>query len=382
MRASAGASLNDVMTGVTHLPMSESGSAGLGGAFGLWSVKSGLFGNGLSLNAAYDGDGRLASLGAAFSGSGAAVQALSFSYDLASNITSIADGVTPSRSQTFQYDSLNRLTDAVGVYGTKDWSYDLVGNRTLETSSAGTRSYSDASSSNRLTQVAGAGGTRVMSYAASGQLTADTKNGTSFVNVHDDAGRLIEAKADGATLATYSYDAFEQRVSKTTTAAAPGGASSVHFSHDQFGRLIAEHDGSNGAPLREYLWLGLMPVAFIDHSSGSAVTYYLHVDQVMNPQKLTNTAGAIVWDRVQDPFGVEVSATGSLTLPSRFPGQYADIESGFNQNWNRDYDPSLGRYVQSDPIGLMGGINTYAYVEGNPVARVDPDGLLAAPLGA
>ena len=214
-----------------------------------------------------------------------------------------------------------------------------------------------------------------MSYAASGQLTGDAKNGTSFVSVYDDAGRLIEAKADGATLATYSYDAFEQRVAKTTTAAAPGGASSVHFIHDQFGRLIAEHDGASGAPLREYVWLGLMPVAFVDHSSGSAVTYYIHVDQVMTPQKLTDGSGAVVWDRVQDPFGVEVSATGSLTQTLRFPGQYADIETNLHQNWNRDYDPSLGRYVQSDPIGLIGGINTYAYVEGNPLTGVDPMGL-------
>ena len=315
------------MTGVTHLPMSGSESAGLGGEMGLMSVKSGLFGNGLQLSAAYDGDGRLTALGASPSGGGAPVQDLAFAYDPASNITAITDGATPSRSQSFQYDSRNRLTQATGVYGTLGWSYDPVGNRTLQTSSAGTTNYSYASSSNRLTQATGARGARVMSYAASGQLTGDAKNGTSFVNVYDDAGRLIEAKADGATLATYSYDAFEQRVAKTTTAAAPGGASSVHFIHDQFGRLIAEHDGSTGAPLREYVWLGLMPVAFVDYSSGVPVTYYLHVDQVMNPQKLTDGSGAVVWDRVQDPFGVEFSATGSLTLPSRFPGQLADIET-------------------------------------------------------
>ncbi len=213
-----------------------------------------------------------------------------------------------------------------------------------------------------------------MTYAASGQLTGDTKNGSSFVNVHDDSGRLIEARNGTAPVATYAYDAFEQRVVKTTTAAAPGGASSAHFIHDQFGRLVAEHNGSTGAVMREYLWLGLTPVAFVDHSSGSAVTYFVHVDQVMNPQKLTDASGTVVWDRVQDPFGVEVSATGSLTQKLRFPGQYADNETDLFQNWNRDYDPSLGRYVQSDPIGLLGGINTYAYVEGNPVNWTDPTG--------
>ena len=127
-------------------------------------MKSALFGNGLSFSAGYDQDGRLTSLVAAPSGGGG-VQDLSFGYDLASNIASITDAVSPSRSQTFQYDSVNRLTQATGVYGTKTWSYDLVGNRTQQTSNAGTTSYAIASSSNRVTSVAGAGGTRVMSYA-------------------------------------------------------------------------------------------------------------------------------------------------------------------------------------------------------------------------
>ena len=101
---------------------------------------------------------------------------------------------------------------------------------------------------------------------------------------------------------------------------------------------------------------------------------YVHSDHLGAPQKLTDGTGAVVWDASFRPYGEEDAITGAADTNQRFPGQYFDIESALHYNYRRDYDPAIGRYMQSDPIGLAGGLNTYAYVGGNPVNDVDPTG--------
>ncbi|MFO1350153.1 MAG: RHS repeat-associated core domain-containing protein [Gammaproteobacteria bacterium] len=111
------------------------------------------------------------------------------------------------------------------------------------------------------------------------------------------------------------------------------------------------------------------------------VVYFIHTDHLDTPRVITDAAGTVVWRWVSDPFG-EAAANEdpdqdsvTFTFNLRFPGQYFDAETGLHYNYTRDYDPTVGRYVQSDPIGLRGGINTYAYVKGNPLLFSDLFGL-------
>ena len=114
---------------------------------------------------------------------------------------------------------------------------------------------------------------------------------------------------------------------------------------------------------------------------GATAIYYIHADHLNTPRMITNQTLQVVWrwDQ-QEPFGVNVpdenpSGLGAFDLPLRLPGQYFDKETNLHYNYFRDYDAGIGRYIQSDPIGLEGGIGTYSYVLGDPLSLVDLLGL-------
>lgn len=111
--------------------------------------------------------------------------------------------------------------------------------------------------------------------------------------------------------------------------------------------------------------------------SANASTYYFHNDQLSTPKVVTDSAQEIVWQAAASPFGETELAIAKIEQNLRFPGQYFDSETQLHYNYFRDYDPSVGRYLQSDPIGLRGGLNTYAYVGANPYTYSDPTGEFA-----
>ena len=118
-------------------------------------------------------------------------------------------------------------------------------------------------------------------------------------------------------------------------------------------------------------------LALVATTQAQAATYFFHNDHLGTPQTVTDEAQQTVWQAERRPFGKVPETANQIEQNVRFPGQYFDSETGLHYNYYRDYDPSLGRYIQSDPIGLAGGLNTYGYVGGNPLMYYDPLGLWA-----
>jgi RHS repeat-associated protein len=190
---------------------------------------------------------------------------------------------------------------------------------------------------------------------------------------------------------TYSHDNAGQRVRKFTSVGGTGNpASTVIFDYDLSGHLLGEYD-QNGNPIREYVWLDDQPVAVFTPdpaagtnsntaSTAAPLVYFIYADHLNTPRAVVDTQNNLRWSWMDEPFGTTPANSnplgmGSFVMSLRFPGQYYDPESGMHYNANRDYIPATGRYAQSDPIGLAGGINTYSYVGGNPLGFTDAMGL-------
>jgi RHS repeat-associated protein len=293
----------------------------------------------------------------------------------------VTDNASSGRGASFGYTDAGRLATAAGAWGGDTYTYDAAGNRLDKARDiGGTVTHETAvlsSTSNRVDTVSDGASTtlRTLTYRTGGDLSqAAFTGGPTYVYQYNARKRLSVVKKDGVDAAWYGYDYAGHRVWRSVF-----GATTVqtHYIFDADGHLIAEHDGATGAVLREYVWLDDTPVAMIDSSSGTAQTYFIHAGQLDEPLVMTDTAKAKVWDAYVEPYGkAQVFGTPSAGLDLRLPGQWEEAETGgLHQNWFRNYDPSLGRYIEADPLGIEAGQNVYAYVEGMPTAWSDASGL-------
>lgn len=125
----------------------------------------------------------------------------------------------------------------------------------------------------------------------------------------------------------------------------------------------------------ERIWISLIITLLAAPAQAALEMHYIHSDHLGTPKVVTNQAQTVVWKGHLKPFGRTEIEIENITQHLRFPGQRFDIETSLHYNFFRDYDSRIGRYAQSDPTGLTGGINTYLYGHGSPTTEIDPLGL-------
>ncbi|MBD8898977.1 RHS repeat domain-containing protein [Rhodanobacter sp. DHG33] len=279
-------------------------------------------------------------------------------------------GASPA-NETYHYDALSRLVEVDDSNGNpiQTLTYNTTGDRLSKSGGIyANGAYGYTSDTHQLSSV----GNSVRVNDANGNTTGLSNAGLSFGYGYNGRNRLTLTQANGNTVGTYIYNALGERIQKMATQL--GTSVTERFAYDEQNHLVGEY-GSNA---RDYVWAGDLPVAVVDSSSVSTTVNYVTADHLGAPRAITNSAGILIWQWIwlNNPFGEQepTSSTG-YTYNLRFPGQYYDAETGLWSNGFRDYDSTTGRYMESDPSGMSGGINTYAYVGGDPIDAVDPAGL-------
>ena len=291
---------------------------------------------------------------------------LHFARDAMGNIAALgnAPGANPA-VETYSYDPLYRLIGLKDAQGQaiEAYTYTKTGDRLSKMSNGlATGAYGYQAGTHWLTSV----GSGARTYDANGNTTGNATGGDTFGYGYNDRNRMTVAQRNGQTVANYTYNEMGQRIAKVTVA-------NQRFAYDEGSQLLGEYGTTN----RSYIWLDTLPVAVVETLGSVSTVNYVHADGLGTPRTVTDSTGATTWQWTYqaNPFGEREASPAGFAMNLRFPGQYYDAEVGAIYNLNRHYDRSTGRYLQSDPIGLTGGVSTYAYVEGSPLMSIDQLGL-------
>jgi len=332
------------------------------------------YGNGVTENIGYNTDYTINSIDLGN------IYTRNYKYDPFKNIAEIS-GVS-----NYNYDGIY-LTNGGGVSiqqidgeGNPRKSYNFDSKH----QSAG-QDYQYKNGSNRLTSVVVSDGSNnngvvynnfTYDYDAAGNIINKVNNeydpllkvvSSKIINSYDYdiQNQLIGVNIDANSVVSYKYNGLSQRILKNHM-----GIKS-QFIYNAQGQLLEEIDGATNST-RDYVYADGTLIAMIENQSN---IYYIHMDHNNTPQVVTDQNKAIVWRASYAAFGRATLLKEDIKLNLRADGQYQDDETGLYYNWHRYYDPDLGRYITSDPLGLAAGINTYIYVNGNPINYTDPQGL-------
>ena len=299
---------------------------------------------------------------------------LGFGYDAVGAITELKNGTGSAVLAKYAYDTLGRLTQTQdGATGTpiETYAYDATGNRTALTTSAGIASYTYPATSHRLTAVDG----EASNHDAAGNTTSIGSKAFTY----SDANRMNAVKQGNAVLESYGYNHRGERVLRT-----PAAGNAQITVYDEAGQWLGNYSAT-GQAQQQAIWLDNYPVALINvPSTGVPELAYIQPDHLGTPRVVIDPVRDVAiweWSSKSEVFGDQAPANDpdgdgvAFDLALRFPGQQATAASGMFYNYQREYDPKVGRYSQSDPIGYEGGISTFSYAGGGPLMSVDSLGL-------
>jgi RHS repeat-associated protein len=293
---------------------------------------------------------------------------LNYTVDTQGNIKTITDA---AGGNGFDYDNLDRLTkvkNSATLANVTTLTYDKTGNRLSKTVGAlASATYSYPTTNHRLTSVTGVART----FDANGNTT---QSAAAKFFTYDARNRLVDFRT-GTTAATivsqYQFNAKGERVRKYK-----GTTDQSRYLYNEGGQLLIQNKVVSGVTTtQEMIWLDDMPIGV----SQNGVLNGILTDHLNTPRQIFSTATQQTqwrWNAVDDAFGESLAVNSGMEFDLRFSGQFYDAESGMAYNYYRDcYEASTGRYCESDPIGLSGGMSTYGYVGGNPTRYRDPFGL-------
>ncbi|MDT0305512.1 RHS repeat-associated core domain-containing protein [Streptomyces sp. DSM 44917] len=341
----------------------------------------------LLLTRDWDPAGRLASQALLASGAPEPLARRSYTYRADGHLAALEDPAGGARA--FDLDAVGRVTAVRGPGGwAESYAYDGAGDQTHAAfpgagAAAGARAYAG-------TRVTRAGRIRY-AYDAAGRITSRRRRRLSgewetWRYAWDAEDRLTAVTTPDGTRWRYRYDPLGRRVAKERLS--PDGSSAVErtdFTWD--GPVLVEQTTAAPAfPAPVTLtWDhdGLHPIAQTERRGDTDSRFFAIVtDLIGTPTHLVDPAtGTVAWQSRTTLWGTTAWPTTSTAhTPLRFPGQYADPESGLHYNLHRHYDPTTARYTTPDPLGLTPAPNPVAYVH-NPLTWSDPWGLAPCPTG-
>lgn len=330
------------------------------------------YNNGLHANYTYDSNGRPSAISLVQPGkkSPTTLLSLAYQYSPTGTVSSVMGSMQgQSVSEQYGYDALGEILSGLvtsnSATTTASYHYGWMGNRISQTVNSQTTSYTYNSTNNELKSLTGPGGTTSYSYDADGNLIGSTIGSTTTAYTWDPLGDLLKVASNGHAQGVYAYDGQGRRIESVE-------ACTIFYSY--MGTETLSEYNTTSRVNNDYLYAANLRIGKL--SSGT-INFY-HQDALGSTRLVTDPYGNIVFSDGYQPFGQD-NGTPSSAQPYRFTGKPVSQTTGLYYEYQRWYDPSIGRFISQDPVaGHLSdpkSLNPYVYVENIPTSYSDPTGM-------